>query len=78
MFDAFMFNLFPILPLGRENLKVVYQIVTKMGQLSKEQKPEQVPVDSSLPSVFHTQAPPDGPLCFSPISSFLVSPLSRP
>lgn len=78
VFDAFMFNLFPVLLLGRENLKVVYQIVTKMGQLGKEQKPEHVPVDSFFPSVFHTQAPPAGPRCFSPISSFLVSPLSRP
>ena len=37
-----MFNLFPVLPLGRENLKVVLVVVTKMEQLGKEQKPEQV------------------------------------
>ena len=39
VFDAFMFNLFPVLLLGRENLKVVYQIVTKMGQLGEKLKP---------------------------------------
>lgn len=59
-----MFNLFPILPLGRENLKVVYEIVTKMEQLGKEEKPEQVPVDSSLPS--STSRPRQLDLCVSP------------
>lgn len=59
------------------HFEVVYQM-EPMGQLSKEQQPKQVQVDFSLPSAFLTQAPLAGLLCFSPISSFLVSPLPRP